>query len=54
MPDNVRQALEEVRDTLARLYHDPSPDAPEVPFWLREALDNLFAEVAKVDAAGVL
>ncbi len=54
MPDNVREALEEVRRTLEYLYHDPSPNAPEVPFVLREAISALFAAVAKTDAAEVL
>jgi len=47
MTDELSAALEEVRQTLRYLYHDPSPHAPEVPFTLREALDALFAVADK-------
>lgn len=47
MTDAMLAALAEVRRTLDHLYHDPSPHAPEVPFTLREALDELFAVADK-------
>lgn len=47
----VQELLDEVRDQWLYTHRDPSPNAPETPFWLNEALVALFD---RLDAESVL